>query len=191
MGGRPNGQCAIGERTRRLGTRGKEPSNFRNQKPKPRIRLSLRTKPKAIAIRFYQLLSGYTMVAPFSKKSGDGSSPTSASGMMREDRAGNTSSRSARGRRGRSAGCGRRLETPRGKERPRHRFSVRTAKARQSTTVRELLGNKAYTETVLSFPGEMDEGSWMQNRSEFFAFRGFFMFRGCLMAYGFFKGYSF
>ena len=89
---------------------GKENHPDPQPKYKPEIRPSLQPMPKAIARRSYQLLSGYAITAPFLKKSGDGSSQTGAGSAMGGIRAGDTSSRNARGGKKKSVGCGRRWE---------------------------------------------------------------------------------
>lgn len=142
---------------------------FNLQKPnsKPKARGTLRTTLKAVASRFYQLLSGHAKIAPSPKTNGSGPTPTNAGGAAKENKLGITSSRNALlGMRG-STLCGGKSETcwkevagqGQGQEsrwffqeQEGLRLDVRKAKVGPSNaSIRDLLRNELFTEAVLDF----------------------------------------
>ena len=144
-----------------------------DRRARPRIRALLRRTGKGVASRYFQLLSGHAMIAPFLKdRWGWTDSDTcwwcdrgrqSRDHLFKECRRWEKEIRELWNAVGRASG-GRQEEDGPFKSRKGFGFHVRRARARPSnTTVRELLSNDRYTEAVLDFlkktrVGEVKEG---------------------------------
>ena len=77
-----------------------------DKRARPRIRAPLRRTRQGVAARYFQLLSGHAMIAPFSRTGGGGRTRMLVGGAMVGDRAEIICSRSVRGGEGRSRSYG-------------------------------------------------------------------------------------
>ena len=130
----------------------------------PRIRPLLRTTRKRVASRYYQLLSGHAMIAPFLKEKWGWTDTDSCwwcekgrqsrDHLFKDCRAWEREIRELWNTVGKISGkreLGKGMDGP-FRSRKGFGFHVRQARARPSnTTVRELLSNSMYTEAVLVF----------------------------------------
>ena len=144
-----------------------------DRRARPRIRPLLTTTGKRVASRYFQLLSGHAMIAPFLRDRWGWTESDSCwwcdGGRQSRDHLFKECKRWEKEIRELWSAVGRisgRRESDDGpfKSRRRFGFHVRQARARPSnTTVRELLSNSRYTEEVLGFlektrVGEVKEG---------------------------------
>ena len=165
----------ITDTTAKMKKRGRDRGAFTgpDRGARPRIRTLLRTTRKGVASRFFQLLSGHAMIAPFLKDRWgwtdsdecwwcDGGRQ-SRDHLFKECKRWSKEIKELWSAVGKISG---RREDGEGPFRSRKGFGfhVRQARARPSnTTIRELLSNSRYTEAVLSFlsktrVGEVREG---------------------------------
>ena len=145
-----------------------------DRRARPRIRPLLRLSRKGVASRFFQLLSGHAMIAPFLKDRWGWTDTDrcwwcnggrqSRDHLFKECGGWKEEIRELWNEVGRVSGRRQEEDGP-FKSRKGFGFHVRQARARPSnTTVRELLSNGRYTEAVLDFlektrVGEVKEGA--------------------------------